>query len=157
MSHGRNVNQMRRVRAKAIVFTAFLGALPALAFAPSAEARSKAAQWLADREIAEACESGRGSIDPSGVIERDLDGDGRDDLIISHEAISCEGEMARSLFCGMQVCSVKFYLRRGELLKPELEMLGAGVEVGSGQVPAISMYAHGGARGSVRWSGNGFE
>ena len=57
----------------------------------------------------------------------------------------------------MQVCSVKFYLRRGELLKPELEMLGAGVEVGSGQVPAISMYAHGGARGSVRWSGNGFE
>jgi len=55
-----------------------------------------------------ACDGGRGSIDPAGVIERDLDGDGRDDLIIAHEAISCTsgGQFGRSMFCGMQVCSV---------------------------------------------------
>lgn len=118
-------------------------------------ARSKAAQWLVKQQIADACETGGGSIDPSGVIERDLNGDGRADLIISHEAISCGG--GRSGFCGMQVCSVLFYIRRGDLLVKVHEMLGANVEVRPGRIPAIFLSAHGGGGGTVRWNGRSFE
>ncbi len=120
-----------------------------------ASARSKAAQWLVKEEIAAACENGRGSIDPSGVIERDLNGDGRADLIISHDAIHCGRD--RSDFCGMQVCTVLFYIRRGDLLVKVQEMLGANVEVRSGRVPAIFLSAHGGGGGAVRWNGRRFE
>ncbi len=130
-----------------------------LALAAPAEARSKAATFLVKEQIASACEGGRGSIDPAGVIERDLDGDGRDDLIIAHEAISCKsgGQFGRSTFCGMQVCSVMFYLRRGSLLQLTHEMLGGGVSVGGGAVPVVSMNAHGGSRGSVKWNGRAFD
>ncbi len=138
---------------KALVFTAVMAALAA----GPAEARSKAAQWLVDREIAEACDGNPGSIDPSGAIERDLDGDGRDDFLLAHEAITCQGDVARSLFCGAQVCSVKIYLRRGDLLEEKIDLLGGGVEIGSGSVPTISMYGHGGARGQWRWNGSRFE
>jgi hypothetical protein len=147
------MNPMRNRYGKALVFTAVMAAL---ATGP-AEARSNAAQWLVDREIAEACDGNPGSIDPSGAIERDLDGDGRDDFLLAHEAITCQGDMARSLFCGMQVCTVKIFLRRGDLLEQAVDMLGGGVEVGAGPVPAISMYAHGGARGQLRWNGRAFE
>lgn len=50
-----------------------------------------------------------------------------------------------------------FYLRRGPLLQLAHEMLGGGVTVGSGDVPAVSMYAHGGSRGAVRWNGRRFD
>lgn len=139
-----------------------------LAITASAEARSRAAEYLVAEQIAEACDGGRGTIEPSGVIERDLTGDGAADLIIAHEAITCiiaheaitcagGGASGRSLFCGMQVCSVHFYVRRGTLLQPVLEMLGGGVTAGPGDVPDISMYAHGGTRGSVRWNGRTFD
>ncbi|MEF2547719.1 hypothetical protein VQ045_11165 [Aurantimonas sp. E1-2-R+4] len=105
-----------------------------LALAAPADARSKAAAFLVKEQIASACEGGRGSIDPADVIERDLDGDGRDDLIIAHDAVTCTsgGQFGRSAFCGMQVCSVNFYLRRGPLLQISHEMLGGGVTVGGG-------------------------
>ncbi len=125
----------------------------------SADARSKAAAYLVEEQIARACEDGRGSIDPAGVIERDLDGDGRDDLIIAHEAISCTsgGQFGRSAFWGMQVCSVMFHLRREPLMQLTHEMLGGGVTVGGGRVPAVSMNAHDGNRGSVQWNGRIFD
>jgi len=100
------------------------------------------------REIAEACEGARGKIAREGAIERDLDGDGLDDLIVSHEHIDCGGGgggiAGRSLFCGMQVCSVNVYMRSPEGLVLEHETLGGGVEVGPGPVPTVRMYQHGG-------------
>lgn len=136
-----------------------LTCLVLLALAAPADARSKAAAYLVKEQIASACDGGRGSIDPAGIVERDLDGDGRDDLIIAHEWISCAsgGQFGRSTFCGMQVCSVMIYLRRGSLLTLVHETLGGGVTVGAGDVPAISMNAHGGSRGSVKWNGRAFE
>ncbi|MBP0614087.1 hypothetical protein [Jiella mangrovi] len=134
--------------------TALVASLVAFAM-PDALARSKAAQWLVKEEIAGACENGRGSIDPAGVIERDLNGDGRADLIISHDAIDCG--RARSNACGMQVCSVLFFIRRGDLLVKVHEMLGANVEVRSGRIPAIFLNAHGGGGGTVRWNGQSFD
>lgn len=134
-----------------------LAVLPALSV--SADARSRAADYLVAEQIAAACNGGRGTIEPAGVIERDLTGDGAADLIIAHEAITCTGggHTGRSLYCGMQVCSVHFYVRRGALLEPVLEMLGGGVVAGPGDVPAISMHGHGGGEGSVRWNGRTFD
>lgn len=135
----------------------FLAASIALTAASPAAAQSKAAAYLIQQEIAEACESKQGTVGAGGAIERDLDGDGALDLIIAHDAIHCSGSNSRNLNCGMQVCSVTFYLRRGQLLRKVHDMLGAGVQVGRGAIPEVYMYAHGGRRGSVRWNGHGFR
>jgi len=128
----------------------------ALLAAPVA-AGSKAADYLVREQIAEACAGQPGRIDPATVIERDLTGDGKADLIISHEGITCSGG-GRSQMCGMQVCSVMIYVREGALLKLAVgDRLGGGVTVGDGAIPAISMHGHGGARGSLRWNGSAFR
>jgi hypothetical protein len=129
-----------------------------LAVAPlSAQGLSNAAQYLIGQEVASACDGGRGSIAPSAVIERDLTGDGRTDLVISHEGIACAGG-GRSAFCGAQVCSVLIYVRRGALLVPEVDdLLGQAVTVGDGSVPEIRWRGHGGAAHSMRWNGNAFR
>lgn len=133
--------------------TTGLALAAALAQAQPAQALSNAARYLAEQEIAAGCESGAGSFDPAGIVERDLDGDGRDDLILSHEHIICQGSHARSLDCGMQVCSVRFFVRRGELLQPAGHILGGGVTVGAGAVPTIQTYGHGGGQAFWRWNG----
>lgn len=124
---------------------------------PSAPAaRSKAADYLVREQIAAACDGKQGTIDPAAAIEQDLTGDGRADLIISHEGISCANG-GRSNACGAQLCSVMIYVRRGALLKLEREMLGVGVSAGEGKVPEISMYAHGGTLHSMKWNGRTFR
>ena len=130
-----------------------------LAVTAPAQARSRAADYLVAEQIAAACNGGSGTIEPVGVIERDLTGDGAADLIIAHEAITCTGggHTGRSLYCGMQVCSVHFFVRRGALLEPVLEMFGGGVAAGPGDVPVITMHGHGGGQGSVRWNGRTFD
>jgi hypothetical protein len=128
-----------------------------LAAGDSAHARSKAAEYLIREQIAEACEGQPGQIEPSAVIERDLTGDGKADLIISHEGITCSGG-GRSLMCGAQVCSVMVYVREGSLLKLRVgDRLGAGVRVRPGEVPTISMHGHGGREGGIRWDGRSFQ
>lgn len=117
-----------------------------------ARSRSKGADYLVREQIAEAC-NGQGKIDPAAVIERDLTGDGKDDLVISHEGITCAGG-GRSSFCGAQLCSVNIYVRRGALLKLEREMLGSGVTVKDG---IIHMHALGGKPGMVKWNGREFR
>lgn len=134
----------------------FMASFVAVTITSPASAQSKAAAYLIKQEISEGCESHRGTLDTSGALERDLDGDGLPDLIIAQDKISCSGSSVRSLNCGMQVCSVTFYMRRGPLLQKTYEMLGAGVSVGSGRIPKVHMYAHGGQRGFVRWNGRSF-
>lgn len=133
-----------------VVCTAILALLPA-----AAAAGSKAANYLVSEEIAGACDGKKGRIDSSAVIERDLTGDRKADLIISHDGIKC-ADGSRSAACGMQVCTVRLYVRRGELLKLALDMLGAGVRVDASPVPKITMYAHGGRQGGIRWDGSAF-
>lgn len=136
-----------------IRITTLLVVAAAVAQAQPAMALSNAARYLAEEEIAGACESGAGSFDPAGIIERDLDGDGRADLILSHEHITCQGPQSRSLACGMQVCSVLFFVRRGELLQPAGQILGGGVTVGGGGVPTVETHGHGGGQALWRWNG----
>lgn len=120
---------------------------------------SNAARYLLKENIAEGCTEGTGHIDPRALIEADLDGDGRDDLIIAHEGIRCgTSDTRRSLLCGMQVCSVKIYMRRGDLLRLQEDFLGSGIAVNDNAMPPIvSGYAHGGGKWSLRWSGAGFR
>lgn len=118
--------------------------------------RSKAAEYLVREQIASACEKQEGTIDPASVIERDLDGDGKADLIIHHHGIKCPG--GRSIFCGMQACSFQIYVRRGELLTLAGEFAGVEyITVGGEQVPTIRTVAHGCKPTALRWNGREFR
>ena len=117
---------------------------------------SNASAYLMQQEIELACDRA-GEFDPRGVIERDLTGDGRADLILSHEWITCAGQAKRSGYCGMQVCTMKVFVRESALLRLKLEMLAGGVTVGPTDVPVISGYAHGGGAWAIRWNGRAFR
>lgn len=120
-------------------------------------ARSKAADYLVREQIAAACEKRDGSIEPSSVIERDLDGDGQADLIIHHHGIECSGG-GRSIFCGAQACSFHVYVRRGALLTPAGEFMGVEtITVEGARIPTIRTFAHGGKPVALRWNGREFR
>ena len=137
-----------------ILICILLGVSP-VAAAP-AVSRSEDVEKLVREEIAEACGDRGGAIKASAVIERDLTGDGAADLIVPHDSITCS-DGGPSTLCGMQVCPVKIYVRRGGELSLVSDILGAGVKVGAGKIPSISMYAHGGKRGSIKWNGRQFR
>jgi hypothetical protein len=85
--------------------------------------------------------------------------DKRDQIlsIISHEGIVC-ADGGRSSYCGMQVCSVMIYVRRGALLEVAVDdLMGSGVSVGEGEIPTIHSYGFEGRRGGgLRWNGQTF-
>ncbi|SLN46747.1 hypothetical protein ROJ8625_02262 [Roseivivax jejudonensis] len=140
------------------VIAGLLAAVVICADPPGASAQSSnAARYLLEQELSAACTGidGRARLD-GGLVERDLDGDGRQDLLISHEGIVC-GQTRRSGFCGAQVCSVKIWLRRGDLLELETEFLGGGITVGTGARPTISGFGQGGKGWTTRWDGTAFR
>ncbi|WP_346915729.1 peptidoglycan-binding domain-containing protein [uncultured Roseibium sp.] len=118
---------------------------------------SNAAAYLRDQQISLACQGRGGTISPDGLIQRDLTGDGNDDLIIDHSGISCNGPKASSLECGTQACSVNLYVREGRLLKLKAQFLGRNVIVGEGDIPAIHARGRENSDGAVYWTGNNFE
>ncbi|WP_116132434.1 hypothetical protein [Tropicimonas sp. IMCC34043] len=128
----------------------------ALAGVPAAAQTSKAAAWLAREQIAEACGNAGGTIAPAALIERDLTGDGRADLILFHEGISCKGG-GRSGNCGTQACSLLIYVREGDLLVLKGETLSVGLTIGPGEVPVIAGHDHVGGAWSLRWDGQRFR
>jgi hypothetical protein len=121
-----------------------------------AAAYSNAAEYLIAQEVTAACDGGAGKIAPKAVIERDLTGDGRADLVLAHDGIACAGG-GRSNACGAQVCSVLIYVRRGQLLKLEEQLLRTGVTVEGGAVPWIRFFGHSGGARSIRWDGQAFR
>ncbi|MCB1438898.1 MAG: hypothetical protein H6888_10630 [Nitratireductor sp.] len=120
-------------------------------------ARSKAANWLVDQQIQEGCDGAKGRFSGGSVIERDLTGDGKPDLIIDHSGLQCGRSGSRSGFCGIKACSVLFYERQGDLLQLRNETLSIGVSVGKGKRPKIGLVGHNGKRGTVRWNGRQFR
>ena len=123
--------------------------------AQSASAESKAARYLIREQIKAACPAG-GTFDKAGIIERDLTGDGKSDLILDHGAITCN-DGNRSGFCGIRACSVLFYVREGNLLKQKLEILSIGATVTGGNPPSIKLTGHNFQESSVRWNGATFH
>ncbi|SFJ38856.1 hypothetical protein [Jannaschia pohangensis] len=128
----------------------------ALLASPVAAQQSNAARYLVAEELAAACED-RGGQFESGIFETDFDGDGQLDLMLHHEGIVCNGVPGRSLFCGAQACTLKIWLRRGDLLKLADEALLASVTVDSATPPVVRGYQHGGQELAFRWTGTGFE
>lgn len=128
---------------------------------------------LKNRQIAEACGPGvRGSLDEAGIIRRDLNGDGAEDLVISHAYVRCavpetaEVQGARppsgpGRTCSDGICPVRIFLRDGRFYRLRAEFSAADIAVGpegeDGTPPEITGRAWGGEPFSVRWSGTRFE
>lgn len=122
-----------------------------------AAAYSNAANYLIDQQIAAACDGKAGRIDPDSVIERDLTGDGRADLIIHHHGIGCF-DAGRSNYCGAQECSFLIYVRRGTLFTLAGEFAGVEwIRVSEGRIPTIHTVAHGGKPIAVSWNRRKFR
>lgn len=137
-------------------------ALTLVLMAGTAQAQaSNAARYLVRENLEEACNGGPGEAGPGSIFEEDFDADGKRDLMIVHEMITCRPEDSshgRSSLCGMQVCTVRLYLRRGSLLSLQEDFLGGGVSVNTAATPPIvSGYAHGGATWSFRWRDGAFR
>lgn len=115
---------------------------------------SKAANWLVGQAIKEGCSGRGGKFGSNGIFIDDFDGDGRDDLILVHSAISCNREWRMSDFCGAAACKGDLYLRRGKLLKHNFSFYGE-VELRNANRPVISIYGKTEFR-KLRWNGRKF-
>lgn len=137
---------------------ALAAGLVAVAASP-AFALSDAATAVLSQEVRAACSGAPGRYDPAYVVERDLDGDGHDDLLIAHEGIECSGPgTGRSADCGMMLCSIRIWLFRGDRLTLAVDQLmGYDVAVGEGPRPEIRWVTHDGAAMGIRWDGTGFR
>ena len=122
-----------------------------------ASALSNAARYLIDQEIERGCEGRGGSMTSEGVFERDLDGDGRADLILTHDGMACQGSLSRSLECGTQICTTKIYLRRGGLLRLIEEFASHSLSIGPGKRPIIKLYGHNSGPAYLQWNGAAFQ
>ena len=135
----------------ALILSVLLGAGPVLA----QDDLSAATRWLMAQQIEQGCD-GAGRFE-GGVYQRDLTGDGRRDLILSHDGIVCDGDFARSGFCGAQVCSALFYVGAPDgTLRQVDEVISLVGAISNDALPVIEMYSHGGTFYALRWNGTEF-
>ena len=136
------------MKIRTILFSCILVVAPIIT-----HAQSNAERWLVNQAIFEGCEGAGGRFD-TGVYRNDLDGDGRADLIIDHNGLTCFGNIRSSSFCG-QLCSVDIYLRRGNLLQYTTNYLGFVENISNGIRPIITLLSRG-SHGAVQWNGREF-
>lgn len=117
---------------------------------------SRATDYLMTREAAKGCPAG-GRFD-HGFFELDLTGDGIRDLVLSHEGVICEGERARSLLCGMQACTVLFFvgLENGLLVQVD-QAFGREVNVDGAEPPITTLTGRSGGLLHLQWNGTAFR
>ena len=97
---------------------------------------SSAAAWLQNEAVDYACQGAGGSMNNQGMTIADLDGDGRDDLLLQHEWITCNQGLP--ITCGAKgICEIHIFLRRGSLLTKNIEFMGIGVEFDKQSPPTI--------------------
>jgi len=123
---------------------------------PSSPPLSNAAEYLVNQHIENGCEQRGGTFDRRGITIRDLDGDGRDDLILADEWIVCNGARQQSITCGVKVCEAVIYVRRGAILERSASFNGTGIEVASGRRPTVTFLEHNLSTFSFGWNGNSF-
>jgi hypothetical protein len=129
----------------------------ALALATSSapvHAASEAANEIVDRTITETC-GGKGEIDPKGLVERDLTGDGEADLLIDYGFISCHEGM--NGFCGSGGCSVSIHVFENGRLTLKEELFGVETQVLNGKPPRIRVKSRDGGSQTIRWKGGRFR
>ena len=126
--------------------------------APSAAQESNAARWLVSERLSAVCEDGQGLFDPRGIIERDLTGDGRPDLILFDDYVTCStGARYRPTTCESGACEFNVYVRECRLLQPKLSDLTVErLDVLMGTPPVIVYAQREGVR-AVRWDGRAFR
>lgn len=117
---------------------------------------SNAAEYLVNQHIGNGCEQRGGTFDRRGITIHDLDGDGRDDLILADEWIVCNGARQQSITCGVKVCEAVIYVRRGAILERSASFNGTGIEVASGRRPTVTFLEHNLSTFSFGWNGNSF-
>lgn len=125
-----------------------------IAWPTPSHAQSPAVQAAINEQILEGCMEGGGQFAPEGIIQRDLTGDGLDDLILDHSFLNCDQSMR--MFCGAQACSAVFYIRQGDRLVKTWEALTVGVAIAEGNPPVINLTAHGGSPYRRQWNGQTF-
>jgi hypothetical protein len=127
-----------------------------LVAASPADALTKGAQYLMDERIAAVCPSGGRFVD--GVIEKDLTGDGKLDLILDLSGLRCDGAYnGTNGECGAAHCPVFLYVRRGPLLEFQFEVTSIGATVGDGSPPVITLVNFEYQEHTIRWNGRTFE
>lgn len=115
------------------------------------------AMWLIEEQVAEGCPiGGKGRFQPGSVVERDLAGDGKAGLIISHDGLQCASGN-RSALCGLRPCLVLLYVREGTLLKKQTEALSMGESAGTGSPLPINLISDDFKERTLLWNGQDFE
>ena len=128
-----------------------------LCAAPAAAQDSNAARWLVTERLSTVCENGQGLFSAEGIIEEDLTGDGRPDLILFDDFVTCAGRRFRASTCESGECEFNVYVREGALLQPKLsDRTVERLDVLAGEPPVIVYAQRDGVR-SVRWDGRLFR
>jgi hypothetical protein len=114
---------------------------------------SAAARWLAN-EFSQTFCGGAGTFGPDGLIEMDLTGDGRDDLLLYGGGLSCANGQSP---CAAVYCDANLYVREGELLVDKLGVNTQCAEVAPGSPPTITFCNNDTGPWTVRWDGAQFS
>ena len=120
---------------------------------PSLAQSSAGARWLVDQTLNAYCTEG-GQFDRSGIIEADLTGDGRADLVLYTAGITCNGG---GTACGAVYCDVMVFVREGELLVNRFELMTQCAEIEASNPPGLRTCARDGSEAVFVWDGAGFS
>jgi len=120
--------------------------------------------------IASGCAGKAGAFTARGVVETDLTGDGRADLMIDHSALLCGEPVAaatgaaiepekspRSTLCDSRTCTVILYVRDDTGLSPAREEMSIGSAITHGAIPGIALTRHDYSQYTLRWDGTAFK
>lgn len=113
---------------------------------------SAAARWLAEDALKTYCD-GSGRFNPGALIEADLTGDGRDDLVIYSEGIECSNG---ALTCGAVYCNADIYVRENDLLVSKGGFNTQCAELAPGTPPGITFCNRDSGRWTLYWNGREF-
>ncbi len=95
-----------------------------------------------------------GVIEPAGITFRDLNGDGDDDLIIDHNAITC----VRSIGIGQRTCdnsgcALRVFVRSWAGFAFHIERQAASYTISDDELPVITLTDANGTETAMRWDG----
>lgn len=116
---------------------------------------SKAVSRIMEAQYPDVCDGASGKLNPAGIIERDLTGDGKADLILDIGTVDCGNGM--NMYCGSAGCSISVYVWQKGRLKEKLSLLGAGIEVMYGDPPGLRLTGADGGDRTYRWQGGEFR
>lgn len=120
---------------------------------------STSLQGARDQLIAEAisyaCWRGDSGTMDRGIYTPDLNGDGRDDLVLDHAGIACsQGYLPQT--CGTQICETRIFFGSEGGFREAHTMQNSVTEVTPGTPPGLRIIGRGGTQGVLRWNGHEF-